>query len=182
MRNKVEPIRDLENLKRMKEELLKQNYRDYLLFDIGVNTGFRVSDILRLKVKDVKNKTHIEIIEKKTKKHKRALINDKLRKNIDTYIKDMKDEEYLFQSRKGTNKPISTTQAYRVLKKAAKKIGLENIGTHSMRKSFGYHHYQRNKDVALLQELFNHSSPSVTLKYIGINQDVKDHSMKNFYI
>ncbi|MFW5891728.1 MAG: site-specific integrase, partial [bacterium] len=50
----------------------------------------------------------------------------------------------------------------------------------STRKTFGYHHYKQHKDVALLQQLFNHSSPSVTLDYIGVNQDVMDNSMKNF--
>jgi len=57
---------------------------------------------------------------------------------------------------------------------------LESIGNHSTRKTFGYHHYKQHKDVALLQQLFNHSAPSVTLDYIGINQDIQDDSMKNF--
>lgn len=54
---------------------------------------------------------------------------------------------------------------------SAKSIGLREIGTHSMRKTFGYHYYKKTKDVALLMDLFNHSSQSVTLRYIGINQD-----------
>jgi len=49
-----------------------------------------------------------------------------------------------------------------------------------LRKTFGYHFYQQTKDVALLQELFNHSSPSVTLRYIGINQDKIDQAYDNF--
>ena len=58
----------------------------------------------------------------------------------------------------------------------------EEIGTHIMRKSFGYHHYQQYKDVALLQTIYNHSSPSITLKYIGINQDNIDLGYRNFSI
>jgi integrase len=92
----------------------------------------------------------------------------------------MSDHEYLFQSRNGTNQPLSRSQAYRVLNKAGEIVGLDNIGCHSTRKTFGYHHYKQYKDVALLQELFNHSAPSITLDYIGINQDVMDNSMKNF--
>ena len=177
---KVEPIRDKSRIEEMKLALKKQNYRDYIMFMVGINTGLRISDILKLKVKDVRNKTHIEITEGKTDKTKNILINNNLKSELDEYIINMKDYEYLFQSQKGANKPISRVQAYRVLQKSAKKIGLEKVGTHTLRKTFGYHHYQENKDVALLQELFNHSSPSITLDYIGINQDVMDKSMKNF--
>lgn len=180
--NKVEPIRDFDKIEEMKTELMKQNYRDYLLFSIGINTGFRISDILSLKVGDVKNKTHIEVTEQKTGKNKKQIINPQLREDIDSYIKDMETNDHLFQSRKGDNKPISRVQAYRVLRKAADKIGIKKVGTHTLRKTFGYHHYQRHKDVALLQQLFNHSSPSVTLDYIGINQDIKDKSMEGFYL
>jgi integrase len=71
-------------------------------------------------------------------------------------------------------------QAYRILNKAAKNIGIGEIGTHTLRKTFGYLFYQKTKDVALLQELFNHSAPSITLRYIGINQDLMDNAMDDF--
>ena len=92
----------------------------------------------------------------------------------------MADEEYLIQSRKGDNKPITRIQAYRVLNEIAKQIGLDEVGTHTMRKTFGYHHYQSNKDVAILQSIFGHSSPSICLRYIGITDDMKDNSLKGF--
>jgi integrase len=92
----------------------------------------------------------------------------------------MNEKEYLFQSRKGDNKPISRVQAYRVLKKAGKEIGQQKVGTHTLRKTFGYHHYKKNKDVALLQRIFNHSSPSITLDYIGITQDEINESTEGF--
>ena len=178
----VQPIRDRENLEEMKMELLKTGYKNYLMFVIGINTGLRISDILELKVKGLKDKTHIKIIEQKTNKIKRFLINSSLKGEIDKYINTMSDEEYLFQSRKGENKPISRIQAYRILNSAAEHIGLQEIGTHTLRKTFGYWHYKQNKDVALLQQIFNHSSPSVTLRYIGINEDIKDKSIENFYL
>ena len=92
----------------------------------------------------------------------------------------MKTGEYLFKRRKGENKPITTVQAYRIISEAAKNNGLCEIGTHTMRKTFGYFHYQQYKDVVILQEIFNHSLPSVTLRYIGINQDIIDNSYMNF--
>ena len=179
---KVEPIRSKEKIEAMKDELLKSGFRNYLLFVVGINTGLRISDLLNLKVKDVKDKTHIFIEEEKTGKTKKFLINNKLKQDLDRYTDKMYDHEYLFKSQKGTNQPISRVQAYRILKKAGKKLDLDSVGTHTLRKTFGYWHYQQYKDVALLQELFNHSAPSVTLDYIGINQEVMDKTIENFYL
>lgn len=94
----------------------------------------------------------------------------------------MNDDDFLFRSREGENKPISRVRAYQLLTDAAKKVGLDEIGTHTLRKTFGYWHYKQHKDIALLQELFNHSAPSVTLRYIGINQDTMDASLQDFYL
>ncbi len=163
--NFVQPIRDKNKIKEIKALLLKNNYRDYVLFTIGINCGFRISDILNIKVSDVINKTHILIKEIKTSKIKRAYINSSLKEELDRYIFDMNDDDFLFRSREGKNKPISRVRAYQLLTDVAKKVGLEEIGTHTLRKTFGYWHwhYKQHKDIALLQELFNHSAPSVTL-------------------
>lgn len=183
--NYVQPIRDLEKIEEMKSELKKNGTRDYLLFALGINVGLRISDIIKLQVKDLLNidktiKTHITILEDKTNKVKRFKINTVLGEEIRQYIKNMLQDEYIFKSRKGKNKPITRVQAYRILNEAAQNIGLDEIGTHTLRKTFGYHFYQKTKDVALLQQLFNHSSPSITLRYIGINQDIIDNAYDNF--
>ncbi|TCO79209.1 site-specific integrase [Marinisporobacter balticus] len=178
----VQPIRDKNKIEEMKNELLKYGYKNYLLFVTGINTGLRISDLLKLKVFDVKNRTHILIQEQKTSKEKRALINNQLRKDFERYIINMNDEDYLFQSRKGKNKPISRVQAYRILNKAADQVCINEVGTHTLRKTFGYWHYQIYKDVAILQDIFNHSASSITLRYIGINQDIKDKTIEDFYL
>lgn len=178
--NKVEPIRDKAKIAELKRILREQSYRNYILFVLGINTGLRISDMLKLKVKDVRNKTHIVLKEQKTSKNKRFLINSNLRRELKDYIKGMDAEEHLFQSRIGTNKPISRFQAYRIFSEAGRQAGLDSIACHSTRKTFGYHHYKKNKDVALLQKLFNHSSPSITLDYIGITQDIMDESIEKF--
>ena len=78
---------------------------------------------------------------------------------------------------------MERTYAYRKVNKACKKIGIqEKIGTHTMRKTFGYHHYHKFKDVVLLQKIFNHYSPSVTLRYIGIDQEEINNSYLNFIL
>lgn len=179
--NTVEPIRDMAKIEEMKKVLLENSLRDYMLFVVGINVGLRISDILKLKAKDF-NMEYITIKEKKTKKVNRFAISDKLREEVKKYIEGFNSEDYLFQSRKGDNKPITPVQAYRILNTAADKIGLESIGTHTMRKTFGYWHYKQYKDVAVLQDIFNHSAPSITMRYIGITQDIKDDTRRGFYL
>lgn len=177
----VQPIRDKEVLEHFKKELMKISYRDYMMFVIGINTGLRIGDLLSLKVEDVRARTHIIITEQKTGKYKRFLINDMLRMEINKYIDGMRQEEYLFKSRKG-DRPISRVQAYRILNKVAAKLGIDEVGAHTLRKTFSYFHYQQYKDVAILQSILNHSSPSITLRYIGISDENKDETIKDFYL
>lgn len=174
----VQPIRDLNKLEEMKEQLKLNNYRDYFLFIFGINSGLRISDILKLKVEDVQGE-YLRLRETKTKKAKRYKINQNLRREIDYYITTYKPGEWLFPSRKG-NGPISTTQAHRVLKNASEAIGIDEVATHTMRKTYGYFFYKKTKDIAMLQELFNHSSPSITKRYIGITQDEIDEVVDDF--
>lgn len=183
--NFVQPIRDREKLNEMKLELKKNCLRDYILFLTGINTGLRISDIVKLNRDDIRTKnnemkSHIVVIEKKTKKTKRFPLCNNLFEELGEYTRNMKQGEYLFKSQKGENKPITTTQAYRILKESANRIHLTEVGTHTMRKTFGYFHYKQYHDVALLQQIFNHSSPNITLRYIGINQDEIDKSYYNF--
>lgn len=70
----VDPIRKIENIRKVEEILAKQNQRNLLLFTIGTNCDLRISDILRLNVCDVKSKTYIRITEKKTGKFKKFLL------------------------------------------------------------------------------------------------------------
>ncbi|MGM0522992.1 MAG: site-specific integrase [Bacillota bacterium] len=175
----VEPIRDKLLIQAMKDELKRESDRNYFLFVMGINTGLRISDLLPLQVRDVRGQTHIVLKEKKTNKAKRFLINFELRQQIDHYTIHMDDEDYLFSSYK-TGLPIQRVQAYKVLNKAARRVGITNFGTHSMRKTFGFWHYTINKNVALLQDIFNHASPDITLRYIGINQDIVDQSLASF--
>ena len=165
----------------MKQALLKQSYRDYFLFVLGINSGLRISDILKLRVCDIRDKKHLELKEEKTGKTKKLLINDNLRSETAKYCCYMDDNDYLFTSLIGRKtQPIGRITAYIILNKAATKVGLEKIGTHTLRKTFGYHMYKKTKDVALLQQIFGHSSPSVTLRYIGINQDILDSYVYDF--
>lgn len=168
----VEPIRDIKKLNKMKDYLLKSNERDYLMFVIGINSGLRIGDLLSLTIDDVAGKDYITIREEKTDKIKRFALSDACKKAIKDYLKNSgQTEGFLFKSRKG-DKAISTVQAWRIINDAAAfaKIG-ENIGTHTMRKTFGYHALRKGIDIAYIMECLNHSSAAITKRYIGITQD-----------
>ena len=172
----VQPIREKSKIELMKNNL--KTARDRFLFVLGINTALRISDLLKLKVEDVRG-THLDIKETKTGKIKKHFINPTLQDEIERYTENMKEHDYLFPSRKGT-KPISRIQAYRILNETAKSLGIDEIGTHTMRKTFGYHYYQKTKDIATLQQLLNHSAPSVTMRYIGLHQDAMDKALEDF--
>lgn len=185
MKNLVEPIKGKEQVKAVEKHLEGYSKRNQLIFIFGINTGLRVSDILALDISDVKNRTYVEIREKKTGKYKRFPLNEKLKKLIKEYLKEREKQysisegEPLFIGKKHCR--LNRSQVYRFLNEACKAVGLNiNVGTHTMRKTFGYHHYKQFNDIALLQKILNHSSPSITLRYIGIDQETIDISYNNF--
>lgn len=179
--NYVQPIRDLEKVSEMKNYLKSKSERNYILFLLGISTGLRISDILQLRKEDLLN-THVNLREMKTRKQKRIRIPPYIRKELIEYARHLNDRDFVVKSRQGGNKPIDRSVAYRILREAAEQVNLTEIGTHTLRKTFGYHFYQQTKDVAMLQEMFNHSSPNITLRYIGINQDSMDKAMLKFKI
>lgn len=178
--NIVEPIKKKKDIAKFKK-VLSSNKRNLLLFNLGINSGLRISDILALNVKDVKDKEFIEIHEKKTRKYKKFPINKNLQHEIAKFVVDKEMERPLFITQKG--KRLDRVQAYKLLNRAAKKAKLDiNIGTHTLRKTFGYHHYKKFDNLPLLQKILNHSSSAITLRYIGLEQDVIDESYNNFYL
>ncbi|WP_312560662.1 site-specific integrase [Anaerospora sp.] len=170
----VEPIRSEKQVKGMANYLRGKSERDYVLFILGINSGLRISDLLKLTVDDVAERDRISIKEEKTGKTKDFPLSDLCKKVIKDYLRNQKPSHWLFPSRK-SDKPISRIQAYRILNEASKHVGInEQIGTHSLRKTFGYWAYKQGVDVTRIQYLLNHSAPSITLRYIGITRDELD--------
>ena len=189
----VEPIRDTKTIKNMRAILKSQSTRNELLFILGINVGLRISDILKLKVKDLTKlntkapKDYVIITEIKTRKTKKFYIGDIVKKVIENYMKENDNpgfDTYIFLSRKGINMPITRQQAYRIINNAAELLGIVErndkgnlihgeIGTHTLRKTFGYHSFKNGTSLELLMDLFNHSSKTQTLRYIGITEDQK---------
>lgn len=124
--NFVQPIRDPEQIQYIKEYLKEKNERDYILFVMGINTGLRISDILKLKVGDLKG-SHISMREMKTGKQKRIEITSTLKRELRWYIEEREDNEYLIKSRQGKNRPIGRSMAYKILRSAAEEFGLDEF-------------------------------------------------------
>jgi integrase len=173
----VDPIKDIESINSIKMILRKQSQRDLLLFVFGINTGIRVSDLLSLKVDDIWDGTEIrEFLYLKDTNNDEAsvyYINSSIQFELKKYLEshEFSDSDFLFKSKKN-NQPITRQQAYRIINKAAREVGIPGkIGTHTLRKTFGYHAYRKGIAISILMGIYHHHSPSETLRYIGIDKD-----------
>ncbi len=176
---KVEPIRNKKDIKTIKK-LLSHNKRDLFLFTLGINSGIRVDDLVKLKVYQLLNKEigdTINIIEGKTKKHNFIIINKNIYKAFKQYYKKnkLKNDDYIFKSRK-KGFHLDSNSVHRIIKQWCKSINLKgNYGNHTLRKTWAYHHYQNGTPLPQLMKRLNHFSPAITLRYICI----KDEDIQN---
>ena len=172
----VKPITENSVILDFSDFLKNRNERDYVLFWTGIYTGRRISDILDLKVRDVRNKDRIVFKEHKTGKKADIIINPELKKIFSEYCKNKKDYDYLFPNGRKPPKPISRVRVWQILNEAGNKFCYEQpLGCHSLRKTFGYFLYKDRKDVVAIKELLNQSDISVTKRYIGVDQECQDN-------
>lgn len=172
----VQPIKDLRTLNKIKSILKQRSIRDYVLFVFGINTGILASHLLKIRVIDIIEggmvKEFYIIDNAKNGEKKHIYLNNNVRAALMEYMEtvELDEQDFLFKSKKN-NEPISRQQAYRIINNVAREAGItEKIGTHTLRKTFGYHAYVKGVAVSLLQSLFNHATPSETLRYIGIDK------------
>ena len=176
---KVDPIKSLKDVATIKK-LLANKPRDLALFSIGINTNLRASDLLRLKVgqaKDLKAGDAVEIKEKKTGKARRITLNKTCINAIQNLLdsKQYQDDDYLFQSQR--RYVLTVPSVHKLVKAWCSEINLKgNYGSHTLRKTFGYH--QRvtfGVDLPRLMVVFNHSTQKQTLDYLCIQpEEIKD--------
>ncbi|WP_404406269.1 tyrosine-type recombinase/integrase [Jeotgalibacillus malaysiensis] len=167
----VDPIRNIRHIRLLKKELKKTSSRDYCFFVLGINTGLKINTMLQLRTDQLmddagKMNVFIEV------NGQRIYLNEKVRTALTHHLihEGHAADEFLFHSPKSGG-PISRQQAYRVIHNAARQIGIDDqIGTHTIRKTFGYHAYIKGIAISLIQKRYNHSSPSETLRYIGFDQ------------
>lgn len=178
----TEPIRNKTTIKAIEIYLKNTNFRNYGLFKVQLNTDLRISDVVKLKYDDFFNengkiKKHLQLTEKKTKKNRVIFINNDLKGVLQALQGhfQLRQGDYIFKSRKGANRPITTTQAHRIYQRIGEVFNLKNFNSHSIRKTFCYTIYQKNKDINLIMAIMNHSSTAITLRYIGITNDDIDN-------
>jgi integrase len=177
----VEPIRDRLKIEEMKKKLKAANPRDEALFTVGINMALRISDLLSLTIGDVldSNGWLVDAVEMKDSRKgtvKRFPLNQSVKSSLASYLSYRRGagrSEPLFPSQQGEGSlSLSRWQARKILNAAGKSVGLDRVGTNSLRKTFAYHAYKDSGgDLGLVQKLLNQSCAENTLKYIGIEPD-----------
>ena len=183
--NFVEPIRDRKKIAQIKNQLRgQQHYRDLLLLVVGINTALRISDLLQLRIghfiddhKRVRQRFWIK--EQKRNKRHEVVINQSIREALNEYLEayhGVSDdaENFVFFNTKtnGYFEPIKRGRAWKFIVSICHEVGLPgNFGTHSLRKTWGYHARMQGVDLALIMHKLNHESIAYTKRYLGITDD-----------
>jgi integrase len=183
--NFVDPIRSRKKIAQIKNLLRGQRrLRDMLLFVVGINTALRISDLLPLKIsnfldEDGKTKRRFWIRERKRGKRQEVVINDSIREALQEYLAAYpgivtESERFVFFSTQNPTyaEPIKRGQAWKFISSICREVGLTgNYGTHTLRKTWGYHARMQGVDVALIMHKLNHNSLAYTKRYLGITDD-----------
>jgi len=180
--NYVEPIRDRKKIAQIKNLLRGQSrYRDLLLFVVGINTALRISDLLQLRIGHFLDdhqriKGRFWIKEQKRGKRHEVVINNSIQEAFKEYLTSYPGivnniEIFLFFNTKTNNfiQPIKRGQAWKFITSISHQVGLSgNYGTHTLRKTWGYHARMQGVDLALIMHKLNHESIAYTKRYLGI--------------
>lgn len=193
-RQTVYPLKRQEDIINMANWLMENKSKKYVLaFVLGINVGLRANELLSLRmnqlfwpdgsvrfITDLEDTSDgIEILQSKTKKYRTIFLNAECKAALEWYFPVrgacLYSEDFLFSSREGGSIHVDTLR--KVLKDAAEACNIkQNVGTHTMRKTWGWHQYKYNcckagMDITMLQRAFGHSSPEVTLRYLGITDE-----------
>lgn len=192
--NIVEPIRDLNKIQAIKRNLRKKkNPRDLLLFIAGINFALRIGDLLRIRVKDViDDKGEIReffyIREQKTNRERKIIINNGVKEALERYFDKSgvyEEGRYLFTSAKSKeNRPLTRAMAWKLVNRWCREVGIkQRIGTHTLRKTFGYMARTRGAvPIEVIQGILGHKSIKVTTRYIGVSDLELEKASKSFVL
>lgn len=183
--NFVEPIRDKRKIAQIKNQLRGQaRARDLLLFTVGINSALRISDLLQLTVGNFLDnagalRSEFALKERKTGKRYVLTINDSIKDAWLFYASTNDDviqrrDNYVFFNLKTNDPrdPIRREQAWRLIRQLCKDVGLSGeYGTHTLRKTWGYHARLAGVDLATIMRKYNHSRLDITMRYLGITDD-----------
>lgn len=185
----VQPIKNKDTLAQVKETLrhhFQAGQRNYTIFQVGKATLLRVSDVLALKYLDVFEpngdvKTRTVIFDKKTGKQNTIYLKP-VKNDLEEYAKWLEAKniksQWLFPSLADYSKPLTRKQYYKIMAKTGDLLGINYLGTHTMRKTGAYFVYQQTHfDIGFVMQLLNHSSQSSTLHYLGIDQTMREKTL-----
>lgn len=191
----AEPIRRPEDIVAIARYFAdREQWRNYMMFIVGINMGLRVSDLLTLRFSDIIGndmafKESFGLVEKKTsntrrvRKNRYVTINQAVRSAVTIYLEHtpgVRLSDYMFRSEsnngKNEDRPMHRNSVERIIKKAVADLGMPyRVATHTLRKTFGLHFMRMNgndpRALLLLQKVYGHSSSTVTLAYIGITRE-----------
>jgi len=189
----VQPIHEREAVERMFRVAAEHDQKTglypfswELLLLIGFNTGMRISDLLLLRVRDVRRENgEVHYTAKKTGKFTYAYLDTQARRTARMLTDGRGEDEWLFPSRERVRQgkehgwqreegdyPITPARAYQVIREIARQARVsEKVGTHTMRKTFGWFVYEETGDVRKVMQLLRHDSMESTLRYIGAEQE-----------
>jgi len=177
----VDPIRKLKDIKAI-SKMTSGNPRDHLLFVMGINNGLRACDLVRVKVGDLrylKVGDTLTIKESKTGKDNILVVNKTVYKALQAYLDAVRpdDDAYLFASRKGESH-LQSQAVSKLVKKWTRAINLKgNYGAHTLRKTWGFiQRTMHGVGFEIICKRYNHSSPAITMRYLGI-QDKEVHGV-----
>ena len=189
--SKTQPIKNKKQLEKFRNYYRTGDYhpRNHALIVFGLNSALRIGDILGLRWMDVyhnhRYRDHIVLCEQKTGKEKYIALNHAAKEALEFYrktIDDFQEDRYIFISQKQKEKPITRSQAFRIIRNAAIECHVEHpehISCHSLRKTFGYYAWKTGTPPALLMSIYNHSSYDITKRYLCIDQIEQDYVYQN---
>jgi integrase len=192
-KNTAVTIKDKEDLKRIAYRLKEVDYPAYILWNIGLGTGFRGGDLVKLTVGDIKKallEGKLTVLEEKTEHTRKKKIEREvelppnLKKILKEYVYGKSEAEYLYwtirsRGRGSLKQHIRRDRLGKIFKSVISELGISNgsIGTHTPRKSYGYRQYiEHEKDIKFVQKLFEHAKEETTMEYIGIDEEMNEDS------
>tara|TARA_R110000772_G_scaffold111529_1_gene215370 strand:- start:2328 stop:2888 length:561 start_codon:yes stop_codon:yes gene_type:complete len=183
----VHAVKNLDTLKLI-THLLSIRYSQQMadVWDVGLNLALRISDLLSIKFDQIVD-DRLVLREAKTGKLASIVLNQKVQRKISSIRTKYPSHTFLFQSYRNAQaknrEPRPLTR--RAVSKAFEEVGQElkmSLGTHSMRKTRGYHLYKNTNDIARVMKMLRHSSEGMTLRYIGITQDDIDKDFEELVL
>ncbi|WP_297634745.1 tyrosine-type recombinase/integrase [uncultured Clostridium sp.] len=186
------PIKDKRKIQDMQEYLKVHNERNYILFIIGITTGYRSQDLVDLKIRDIQKaikEKEFCIMEKKREKNYKSrgwkkkpkprivVMQPYVRRLLIEYIKGKQGYDYAFQSQKGGH--ITVDSYGKILRGAGKYFKLDHIAAHTPRKIYAYKLYiDSGKNIELVRQALGHSTTLITERYLGLDRDAIEEYSK----